>query len=107
MGRNALAVLLFAGVPPVFAQSYPSKPIRIVVPFTAGSASDILARFIGPKFYETWGQQVVVDNRSSAGGTVAGGIVAAATADGHTLMLTSSAFAGSAALTLLILVKLW
>ena len=70
----------------------------MVVPFTAGSASDILARFIGPKFYETWGQQVVVDNRSSAGGTVAGGIVAAATADGHTLMLTSSALAGSAAL---------
>ena len=68
------------------------------MPFSAGSASDILARFIGPKFHETWGQQVVVDNRSSAGGTVAGGIVAAATADGHTLMLTSSAFAGSAAL---------
>ena len=97
-GRNALAVLLFAAAPPVFAQTYPSKPIRIVVPFSAGSASDILARFIGPKFHETWGQQVVVDNRSSAGGTVAGGIVAAATRDGHTLMLTSSAFAGSAAL---------
>ncbi len=78
--------------------AYPTKPIRIVVPFSAGSASDILARFIGPKLYESWGQQVVADNRSSAGGTVAGGIVAAATADGHTLMLTSSAFAGSAAL---------
>ena len=78
--------------------AYPTKPIRIVVPFSPGSASDILARFIGPKLYESWGQQVVADNRSSAGGTVAGGIVAAATADGHTLMLTSSAFAGSAAL---------
>ncbi len=77
---------------------YPSKPIRIVVPFSPGSASDILARFIGPKLHEAWGQQVVPDNRSSAGGTVAGGIVAAATPDGHTLMLTSSAFAGSAAL---------
>jgi tripartite-type tricarboxylate transporter receptor subunit TctC len=80
------------------AQQYPSKPIRIVIPFSPGSASDILARFIGPKLYEAWGQQVVADNRSSAGGTVASGIVAAATPDGHTLMLTSSAFAGSAAL---------
>lgn len=78
--------------------AYPSKPIRVVVPFSPGSASDILARFIGPKLHEAWGQQVVADNRSSAGGTVAGGIVAAATPDGHTLMLTSSAFAGSAAL---------
>lgn len=78
--------------------AYPVKPIRIVVPFTPGSASDILARFVGPKLYEAWGQQVVADNRSSAGGTVAGGIVAGAAPDGHTLMLTSSAFAGSAAL---------
>jgi len=91
-------MLLWVASSPVFSQPYPTKPIRIVVPFTAGSASDILARFVGPKFYETWGQQVVVDNRSSAGGTVAGGIVATATPDGHTLMLTSSAFAGSAAL---------
>ncbi len=80
------------------AQAYPSKPIRIVIPFTPGSASDILARLIGPKLNEKWGQQVVVDNRPSAGGTVAGEIVARATPDGHTLMLTSSAFAGSAAL---------
>ena len=81
-----------------FAQQYPTKPIRVVIPFSPGSASDILTRFIGPKLYETWGQQVVADNRSSAGGAVAGGIVAASTPDGHTLMLTSSAFAGSAAL---------
>ena len=68
------------------------------MPFSAGSATDILARLIGPKLYESWGQQVVVDNRSSAGGTVAGGIVAGAAPDGYTLLLTSSAFAGSAAL---------
>jgi len=80
------------------AQSYPTRPIRIVVPFTPGSASDILTRLIGPKMSENWGQQVVADNRPSAGGTVAGEIVARATPDGHTLMLTSSAFAGSAAL---------
>jgi tripartite-type tricarboxylate transporter receptor subunit TctC len=70
----------------------------MIVPFTPGSASDMLARMIGPKLYETWGQQVVIDNRPSAGGTVAGGIVASAAPDGHTLMLTSSGFAGAAAL---------
>jgi tripartite-type tricarboxylate transporter receptor subunit TctC len=86
------------GIVSASAQNYPTKPIRIVVPFTPGSASDILARLIAPKMTDNWGQQVVVDNRPSAGGTVAGEIVARATPDGHTLMLTSSAFAGSAAL---------
>jgi len=80
------------------AKAFPSRPIRVIVPFTPGSASDILARLIGPKLSESWGQQVIADNRPSAGGTVAGGIVATATPDGHTLMLTSSAFAGAAAL---------
>ena len=80
------------------AQPYPAGPIRMVVPFTPGSASDILARLIQPKLLESWGQQIVVDNRPSAGGTVAGSIVATAVPDGYTLMLTSSGFAGSAAL---------
>lgn len=100
-------MLLAAAASPVFcqpaastglAQAYPTKPIRVVVPFSAGSATDILARLIGPKLIESWGQQVVVDNRPSAGGTVAGSIVAGAAPDGYTLLLTSSAFAGSAAL---------
>lgn len=80
------------------AQSYPTRPLRVIVPFSAGSASDTLARLIGPKLTEGWGQQVIVESRPSAGGTIAGGIVAASNPDGHTLMLTSSAFAGSAAL---------
>ncbi|MEO7728205.1 MAG: tripartite tricarboxylate transporter substrate binding protein [Burkholderiales bacterium] len=80
------------------AQTYPTGPIRMVVPFTPGSASDILARLIQPKLLESWGQQIVVDNRPSAGGTVAGTIVATAAPDGYTVMLTSSGFAGSAAL---------
>ena len=95
---SLITCALSLGIAGAFAQGYPSKPIRIVIPFTPGSASDILARLIGPKLNEKWGQQVVVDNRPSAGGTVAGEIVARATPDGHTLMLTSSAFAGSAAL---------
>lgn len=100
MTRRRLCSLLFAlcVTPAVVAAEYPSRPIRVIVPFTAGSASDLLARTIGPKLAESWGQQVVVDNRPSAGGTVAGSIVATAGADGHTMMLTSSAFAGSAAL---------
>lgn len=92
-GIAALLVAAGAG-----AQSFPNKPFRIVVPFTPGSASDILARMIGPKMLERWGQQVVVDNRPSAAGVVAGEIVAKALPDGYTLMVTSSAFAGSAAL---------
>jgi tripartite-type tricarboxylate transporter receptor subunit TctC len=97
------AVAALAAQPPsaaagFAAQSYPSGPIRMVVPFTPGSASDILARLIQPRLLESWGQPIVVDNRPSAGGTVAGIIVAGAAPDGQTLMLTSSGFAGSAAL---------
>lgn len=91
------AVALLAGQL-ALAQNYPTRPLRVIVPFTPGSATDILARLIGPKLHESWGHQVVVDNRPSAGGTVAGGLVAAAAPDGHTLLLTSSAFAGAAAL---------
>jgi len=99
-GRAAIALFAGASLAQTGAspQSYPVRPIRIIVPFTAGSASDFFARLIGPKMLESWGQQVVVDNRPSAGGIVAGELVARATPDGHTLMLTSSAFAGSAAL---------
>lgn len=93
-----VSCVLCLGIGQSNAQPYPTRPIRIVIPFTPGSASDILARLIGPKLYEAWGQQIVVDDRPSAGGAVAGEIVARATADGHTLMLTSSGFAGGAAL---------
>jgi tripartite-type tricarboxylate transporter receptor subunit TctC len=96
--RLLATLLLGATALPLFAQQYPARPIRVLVPFSAGSATDILARLIGPKLYEAWGQQVVVDNRPSAGGMVAGGIVATSAADGYTWLFTSSAFAGSAAL---------
>ena len=78
--------------------AYPTKPIRIVIPFTAGSATDIIARIVSPKMVERWGKQVVTDNRPSAGGIVACSIVAEAAGDGHTLLVTGSNFAGSAAL---------
>src|SRR6185295_14035210 len=97
MVRTAgVAVLFVASV--ASAQSFPNKPFRIVVPFTAGSATDILARLIGPRMLEHWNEQVIVDNRPSAAGIIAGEIVAKAAPDGSTLLLSSSAFACSAAL---------
>jgi len=96
--RLFAAVFCVLSAAAAHAADYPTRPIRMIVPFTPGSAADILARMIGPKLAEAWSQQVVVDDRPSAGGTVAGSIVATAAPDGHTLMLTSSAFAGSAAL---------
>jgi tripartite-type tricarboxylate transporter receptor subunit TctC len=78
--------------------AYPVKPIRVVVPFTPGSATDIIARFVTPRMAERWSRPVVVDNRPSAGGIIAFGIVADAAPDGHTLLVTGSNFAGSAAL---------
>ena len=83
---------------PDAATTYPSRPIRIIVPFSAGAGSDFIARQIAPKLTEKWRQQVVIDNRPSAAGTVAGEIVTRATPDGHTLLVTSSAIPASAAL---------
>jgi tripartite-type tricarboxylate transporter receptor subunit TctC len=69
------------------AQDYPTRPIRIIVPFTPGAGVDIVARAVAQSFTETWKQSVVVDNRPGAGGTIAGEMTAKAAADGYTLML--------------------
>ena len=74
-------------------QSYPSKPVHVIVPFTAGSATDILARTFGQKLSELWGQPVIVDNRPGAGGTIGAAVVAKSPADGYTLMVHSAAHA--------------
>jgi len=70
------------------AQNYPSKPLRIVVPFTAGGTSDILARAIGPKITEAWGQPVIVENRTGANGNVGAEFVARSAPDGYTMLLS-------------------
>ncbi|MEQ1776737.1 MAG: tripartite tricarboxylate transporter substrate binding protein [Burkholderiales bacterium] len=80
------------------AQSFPNKPIRLLVPFSAGSTSDILARLVGQKFTAVWGQQVVIDNRAGAGGVIASQTLATANADGHTLILVSASHAIAPAL---------
>jgi tripartite-type tricarboxylate transporter receptor subunit TctC len=87
---------------PVFAslasaQTYPTRPARIIVPLTAGSAADIFARVLPQKMSESWGQPVVVENQPGAGTTLATGMVVKAPPDGHTLLVSSAAFATSAA----------
>jgi tripartite-type tricarboxylate transporter receptor subunit TctC len=80
------------------AQDFPVKPIRVLVGFSAGSTTDIMARIVGQKMNEAWGQPVVVDNRPSAGGVLASSTVATATPDGYTLLSVSAGHAVSAAL---------
>ncbi len=70
---------------------YPNRPVRIVVPGSAGSANDFTARAIAQRFTDAWGQQMVLDNRSGAGGIIAHEIVAKATPDGYTLIFSTSA----------------
>jgi len=84
-----LVALLFAQL--ATAQTWPTKPVKIVVPFTAGSATDILARTAGQKLQDMWGQPVVIDNRPGAGGTIGTGIVAKSPPDGYTLLVNSAA----------------
>ena len=71
--------------------TYPTRPIRIVVPGTAGSSNDFTARAIAQRFTDAWGQQIVVDNRSGAGGVIGHEIVARAAPDGYTLIFSTSA----------------
>ncbi len=72
-------------------QDYPNRPVRIVVPGSAGSANDFTARAIAQRFTEAWGQQMVIDNRSGAGGVIAHEIAAKANPDGYTLIFSTSA----------------
>src|SRR5688500_716298 len=90
--RVVLAPLLFVfflAPPPSMAQAYPPRPLRLIVGFVPGGAADLLARALGQKLTEAWGQQVIVDNRAGAGGSISMQLTAKAVPDGYTLLLGS------------------
>jgi len=87
----ALSMLAMFWTSTAMGQGYPNKSVHVVVPFTAGSATDILARTYGQKLSEMWSQPVVVDNRPGAGGTIGAAVVAKSAPDGYTLLVHSAA----------------
>src|SRR5688572_25336065 len=109
MGKVPMKKAMIAGLPLVLAfvtaacqaqstSDYPNRPVRILVGFTPGGGPDITARHVAQKLTESWGQQVIVENRPGAGGTIAAGMVARAAPDGYTLLSVSSAHAAAAAI---------
>ena len=88
LNRIAAALALAAAAGAAFAQAYPAKPIRIIVPFAAGGTSDILARAIGPKLTAAWGQPVVIENKTGANGNVGAEFVVRSAPDGYTMLLS-------------------
>jgi tripartite-type tricarboxylate transporter receptor subunit TctC len=83
---------LALGAQPIFAQDYPTRPIRLIIPFAAGGATDTPARVMAARLSERLGQQIVVDNRPGAGGAVGTAVAARAESDGYTLLMTSTPF---------------
>ena len=98
MAATFAAVSLCAFGGSAWAQAYPNKPIRFVVPFTAGSGTDIVARAIGDAMAKSMGQPIIVDNRPGAGGTIAAAQIAKAEPDGYALLIHSSGHALNPAL---------
>ncbi len=102
--RRLIILLLFGSLlcggdcRKVRAQSYPTRPIRLLVPYPAGGGADFMARLVAPALSERLGQQVFVDNRGGAGGTIGTTMVARAPADGNTVLLAASNFAWSVSL---------
>jgi len=89
--KRLLGLFLAAFVSGVFAQGFPSKPVRIIVAFTPGSSTDIVGRAVAAKLSELWSQPVVVENRAGAGGSVGSAAVLREPPDGYTLLANSSA----------------
>lgn len=94
----ALALLGAYAAAPAAAQPFPSRPVTLVVPFTAGSGTDVVARIVAEPLAKLLGQPIVVDNRAGAGGTLGAGLVATAAPDGHTLLVHSAGHVANAAL---------
>jgi tripartite-type tricarboxylate transporter receptor subunit TctC len=101
MKRAKVAIVFAAGMWMAMgasAQGYPTKPVRIVIPISAGSGLDIVGRWVGQKLSETWSQPVVVDNRPGAGGAIGTAMVAKSPTDGYTLLFVGNGHAVNPAL---------
>jgi tripartite-type tricarboxylate transporter receptor subunit TctC len=90
ISRIALVLAAITVAVPAPAQQYPVKPVRLIVAFAPGGPLDIHARIVGQKLSESWGQQVVIDNRTGASGTIGADLVAKAPADGYTVLANAS-----------------
>ncbi|MFZ2736960.1 MAG: tripartite tricarboxylate transporter substrate binding protein [Burkholderiaceae bacterium] len=97
MKKNLLISLLLLATA-VGAQTFPDRPVKLVVPLTAGSGADIVARILAKHLTETWKQPVLVENKPGAGGLIGTGFVANATPDGYTLLLQSASYAANPAI---------
>ncbi len=86
---HVVTVALLTLTSNVWAQAWPARPVRIVVPFAAGGTTDVVARIVGQKLGELWNQSVVIENRGGAGGNIGAEVVAKATPDGYTVLMTS------------------
>ena len=101
MKRASFAALLLAlAAPLAHAQvsKWPERPVRVVVPFSPGGTTDVVARLLAPRLSEELGQPFVVDNRAGAGGTIGVEIVVRGNPDGHTILVGASSYASNAAL---------
>ena len=94
---GAAVIATLSATAPVYAQQYPTKPVRVIVPFAPGGGSDITARQFSQKLSEFLGQQFVVDNRGGAGGLIGMEATARAVPDGYTIMMMSASFAATSA----------
>ena len=93
--RHAVAALIVAcavtaNTPALAADPYPSRAIRLIVPYSPGGSTDILARILGQKMTEAWSEQVIIDNRPGGGGNIGSALVAKANPDGHTLLMATN-----------------
>jgi len=94
----AIALVTACAASPALAQNYPTKPVRLIVPFAPGAAQDLTGRLVAQKLTEAWGQQVIVDNRPGAGSSIGAELAARAVPDGYTMLLGNEALAINATL---------